>query len=153
MKRNLSLVVVLLALLLVVGAAVAQTTYTADSLMAALVAPERLSRTTLNIAISVNNIEGNILNIGQCRPEGNFDSRGFCIVEIEAGQSALPIVGSLPAGAFTSVTLRLEDTDFEWPVQVDANGMFYTEFPVESFPPGEYYMTLNGVRIFRIVIP
>lgn len=117
-----------------------------------LIEAERQSQTTLQVEITVNNTPINVLNIGGS-PSGEVDRRGYNILEIEPTQAALPIVGSFPAGLMEIVTLSLEGTDFEWDVQVDADGIFLTDFPLTTFPPGEYYLTLQSVRVLRVIIP
>lgn len=68
-------------------------------------------------------------------------------------QCELPVVGALPPGAFTRVNLSLLNTDFIWTVRVDPNGLFLTNFPICLFPPGRYFLTVNGTRVTQIEIP
>lgn len=151
MKRYFLIALTLLLLgTLSIGAVSAQ--YGLDDYLQRLVNIERRSEETVNIEISLNNILGNVLSIGNS-PSGRVDRNGFNIVEIGQTQAALPVVGALPAGVYQQVTLRLEGTSFQWVVRVDPNGMFLTNFPLWSFPPGEYYLTVNNVRIIRVIIP
>ncbi|NDJ61260.1 MAG: hypothetical protein GYB67_09055 [Chloroflexi bacterium] len=137
-------------LLLTATLVVAQNTYQAGPL-AALIRAEQQSQVTLAVECTVNNVRTNVLNIGNS-PSGRVDANGFNVVEVPRIQSTLPIVCSLPPGLFSSIALELENTDFTWFVKVEPTGLFLTEFPTSLFPPAEYYMTLNGVRLFRVDI-
>jgi len=139
-------------LTLLVGVSVASAQYGASNRLQQLVNAERASTTTVQIECSVNNVRSNILNEGKS-PSGEEDRNGYNILELGADQKALPVVCALPAGEFTEITLSFEGTDYEWAVKVDPNGLFLTNFPTNSFPPGEYYLTINGVRILRVIVP
>ncbi|MDZ4765837.1 MAG: hypothetical protein SGI73_14925 [Chloroflexota bacterium] len=117
-----------------------------------LIDAERASRTTLAVELTINNLAQNVLNIGKS-PTGNTDRRGFNIVAIDDDQVQLPIVGSFPVGLFDRITVSLEGTDFAWDVLVDANGVFLTDFPLSAFPAGQYYLTLEGIRVLRVIVP
>jgi hypothetical protein len=150
MKSSVRLTAIALLTLLVFGVVEAQ--YTSEGLLARLVRAERLSSQTVRISITVNNNPANLLSRGNS-PTGETDRNGYNVVEIGADQPALPIVGTLLRGFPSPSLLRLEGTDLLWYVRVNRNGMFLTNFPLTTFPPGDYYMTLNGVRLFRIRIP
>lgn len=139
-------------LILLLPTALASAQYSAGITLQELIDAERASRTTLQIELTINNVAQNVLNLGQS-PSGRVDRRGFNIVEIDPTQGELPIVMSLPPGLLTKATLSLEGTGFEWEVVVDPNGLFLTEFPLASFPAGQYYLTVEGIRVLRVVIP
>ncbi len=151
MKRIWIVAVVLLLLgTLTIGAVSAQ--YTPDDCLQRLVNIERRSEVSVTIEFSLNNVLGNVLSLGNS-PSGRVDTNGFNIVDIGTTQAALPIVGTVWPCGYQQVTLRLEGTNFTWLVTVRPDGLFLTEFPLTSFPPGEYYLTVNNVRIIRLVIP
>jgi hypothetical protein len=151
MKRPLLVAIVLVLLsTLSLGTIFAQ--YDADDILQRLVNNERRTEGTTDLSISVNNVLGNVLD-AENSPSGRVDRNGFSIVVLGRTQASLPVVGSLPAGLYQQVTLRLEGTTFQWVVRVDPDGMFLTNFPMFSFPPGEYYLTVNNVRVFRVIIP
>lgn len=152
MRRILVVAVVLLLLgSFTLGSVSAQ--YGPDDCLQRIVNIERRSTETVNIEFTLNNILSNVLNIGKS-PTGEVDSNGFNIVEIGQHQPALPVVGSVWPCGLQQVTLRLEGTSFVWPVTVRATDwLFLTNFPLVSFPPGQYYLTANNVRIIRVVIP
>lgn len=151
MKRVLVVAVVLLLLgTLTFGAVSAQ--YSPDDCVQRIVNVERRSEETVAIEFSLNNVLGNVLSIGNS-PSGRVDRNGFNIVDIGERQASLPVVGTLWPCGLQQVTLRLEGTTFGWIVRVNTDGLFLTNFPLTSFPPGEYYLTANNVRIIRVVIP
>lgn len=153
--RRLSAWLLLTALLSIAFSAftpaIAQEGY-GDDLLQRLVNAERASRTTVQVELSLNNLLGNVLNIGRA-PAARTDRQGFNIVEIGATQAVLPVVFSLPPGSFSTLTYRLENTDLAWTVRGTAGGLFLTNFPLYQFPAGEYYLTANNVRLIRVVIP
>ena len=152
MKRLIGVAILLLLLgTLTFGTVSAQ--YGPDDCLQRLVNIERRSTRTVMIEFTLNNIRSNVLNIGKS-PTGEVDSNGFNIVAIGARQPALPVVGAVWPCGLQQVTLRLEGTNFVWPVTVRAtDGLFLTNFPLTSFPPGQYYLTVNNVRIIRVIIP
>jgi len=143
---------VIMGLVILLGVSMVSAQYSADDRLQRLVNAERRSRTTVQIECSINNVRVNILNLGNS-PSGETDRNGFNIVELTEDQKALPVVCALPAGEYSTVTLRFEGTDLEWVVKVDLNGLFLTEFPTRLFPPGAYYLTVNNVRIIRVIVP
>ena len=151
MKRFV-LIAALFLLVTSVGIGAVSAQYTADDCIQRYVNIERRSETTVYIEFSLNNVLGNVLSIGNS-PSGEVDANDFNIVEIETTQPALPVVGSLWPCGLQQVTLRFEGTTFAWPVAVRTDGLFLTNFPLTSFPPGEYYLTVNNVRIIRVIIP
>lgn len=160
MKSTKSYLVVIFLLISLVGfsatSVVAQydggSSATCENVFDIIVRDELTREVTTTISITVNNILSNILNIGNS-PSGRYDTRGYPIVEIDADQALLPVVGQSEGYLTSDIILMLEDTDLEWGVKVNSDDMFLTDFPMYMFPPGSYYMTLCDARIFRVEIP
>ncbi len=111
----------------------------------------RQTRTT-QISVLVNQRVVNILNIGNS-PSERYDLNGYPIVEIGVTQPSIAIAGAAPGALSGRVPFGVEGTSFVRNVRVLLNGVFLFRFPLDTFPPGSYYLTLCGARLFRFEIP
>jgi hypothetical protein len=107
---------------------------------------------TRRISVLVNQRVVNILNVGNS-PSERYDTSGYPIVEIGINQASLPIAGAAPGALSGRVTFGVEGTSFTRSVRVLSSGVFLFRFPLDTFPPGLYALTVCGARLFRFEIP